>query len=118
MNMDNIISNQGSSDIWSPLKRRWLILILCAFLFILSQFYRVSNAIIAPQLQKELAISNEALGILGAIFFYAFAFVQIPLGLFLDRVGARLIMTVLTIVGSIGAVLRGEPSWVWAWPGT
>jgi len=103
--MDNMSSNQDSSSAWTPSTRRWLVLTLCSFLFILSQFYRVSNAIIAPQLQKELSISSEVLGILGAAFFYAFAIAQIPLGLFLDRIGARLIMTCLTIVGSIGAII-------------
>jgi len=103
--MDNISSNQDSSRSWTPSTRRWLVLALCSLLFIFSQFYRVSNAIIAPQLQKELAISSEGLGILGAAFFYAFAIAQIPLGLFLDRIGARLIMTALTIVGSIGALI-------------
>ena len=103
--MDNISSNQDSSRTWTPSTRRWLVLALCSLLFIFSQFYRVSNAIIAPQLQKELAISSEGLGILGAVFFYAFAIAQIPLGLFLDRIGARLIMTALTIVGSIGALI-------------
>ena len=103
--MDTINSNQDSSNTWTPLTRRWLILTFCAFLFILSQFYRVSTAVIAPQLQKELAVSSEGLGILGAVFFYAFAIAQIPLGLFLDRIGARLIMTVLSIVGSIGAAI-------------
>jgi sugar phosphate permease len=103
--MDNISLNLGSSNTWTPSRKRWLVLILCSLLFIFSQFYRVSNAIIAPQLQKELAVSSEGLGLLGAAFFYAFAMAQIPLGLFLDRIGARLIMTVLTIIGSIGAAI-------------
>jgi nitrate/nitrite transporter NarK len=103
--MENMNSIQASRDTWTPSSRRWLVLTLCSLLFILSQFYRVSNAIIAPRLQLDLSISSEALGILGAVFFYSFAFVQIPLGLLLDRIGARLIMTVLSIIGAIGAFL-------------
>ena len=86
-------SNENLINTWTPSTRRWLVLVLCSLLFILSQFYRVSNAIIAPQLQKDLSMSSEALGVLGATFFYAFAIAQIPLGLLLDRIGARLIMT-------------------------
>jgi sugar phosphate permease len=103
--MDNVSLKKDSSGKWTPSKKRWLVLILCSLLFILSQFYRVSSAIIAPLLQKELDISSEALGMLGATFFYAFAIAQIPLGLFLDRIGARLIMTVLTLVGAIGSFI-------------
>jgi len=80
---------------------------LCAALFFWSMFFRASNAIIAPQLQKNLSLTPEKLGILSAWFFYAFAFTQVPIALLLDRLGARRIMTVLTLVGSLGAVIFG-----------
>ncbi|RLA93618.1 MAG: thiamine biosynthesis protein ThiF, partial [Deltaproteobacteria bacterium] len=87
----------------SPPLRRWVVFCLCAVLFICSQFYRVSNAIIAPQLQRDLGLSPESLGLLTALFFYTFALVQLPLGPCLDRIGARRSMAALTIVGSVGA---------------
>lgn len=85
--------------------RHLLLFSLCSLLFFCSQFYRATNAIIAPQLQANLSLTPESLGILSASFFYAFAFTQIPLALLLDRLGARLIMTVLTLAGSLGACL-------------
>jgi len=84
-------------------RRRWVIFALCSLLFISSQFYRVSNAIIAPQLQADFSITSEQLGLLSAAFFYAFAFAQIPLALLLDRLGARIIMAALSMVGAMGA---------------
>ncbi len=85
--------------------RRWLILGLCCLLFVCTQFYRVSNAIIAPDLQRDLMVSAAQLGTLNAAFFYFFALMQLPLGLLLDRFGARLTITVLGLAGSIGAWL-------------
>lgn len=82
---------------------RWIVFCLSASLFILSQFYRVSNAVIAPELQLELNLSPEELGLLSAAFFYAFALAQVPLGLLIDRVGARRAMTALTVIGAAGA---------------
>lgn len=82
---------------------RWVVLALGAFLFIFSQFYRASNAVIAPRLQADLSLSAESLGLLSAVFFYVFAAAQIPLGLYLDRLGARWTMTVLNLVGACGA---------------
>jgi nitrate/nitrite transporter NarK len=82
-----------------------MLFVLCSALFFCSQFFRASNAIIAPQLQQDLALTPETLGLLSASFFYAFAFTQIPLALFLDRLGARVIMTVLTLVSSLGACI-------------
>ena len=85
--------------------RRWLILLLCALLFICSQFLRVSNAIIAPMLKEDLALSSESLGVLSAMFFYVFAAAQIPIGICLDRFGSRRTMTVLSVIGTIGVLV-------------
>jgi sugar phosphate permease len=84
---------------------RWVIFGACTPLFVCSQFYRVANAIVAPDLHRELGLSSEALGTLSAAFFYAFAATQIPLALALDRVGARASMALLSLVGAAGAVV-------------
>ena len=89
---------------------RWAVLGLSAQLFACSQFYRVSSAVVAPQLQAELGLSAEALGGLSAAFFYAFAAAQIPLALCLDRLGARRTMTILSLVGAAGAVVFATSS--------
>ena len=86
-------------------RKRWLVLTLSSLLFICSQFYRVSNAIIAPQLQMDLSLSAETLGLLSAVFFYAFALTQIPLGFSLDRLGARLSMAFLSVTGATGSII-------------
>lgn len=72
-------------------------------IFVLSQFYRASAALISPTLMKEFQIGAEKLGLLGAFFFYAFAISQIPMGVFLDRWGPRVVMTVLSAIGAFGA---------------
>jgi nitrate/nitrite transporter NarK len=77
----------------------------CAPLFVCSQFYRVANAVVAPSLQRDLALGSEALGALSAAFFYAFAAAQLPLALVLDRFGARVCMTALSLLGAGGALV-------------
>mgnify|MGYP003925771077 CR=1 FL=1 len=84
--------------------RRWMVFFLCASLFVCSQFHRVSNAVIALDLSRDLGISAESLGALTAAFFYSFAAMQIPLAMFLDRVGGRASMGFLSILGSAGVV--------------
>jgi sugar phosphate permease len=86
---------------------RWVVFGACTPLFVCSQFFRVANAIVAPQLQAELGLDSEALGGLSAAFFYAFAAMQIPLALVLDRIGARAVMAALTLTGAAGAVVFG-----------
>jgi len=85
--------------------RRWLIFGIACSLFFLSQFYRVSNAVIAPQLLSDLSVDTRGLSLISASFFYAFALTQIPISLLLDKIGPRSMMTTLSAVGIFGAVI-------------
>jgi sugar phosphate permease len=85
--------------------KRWLIFSIACSLFFLSQFYRVSNAVIAPQLLSDLSIDTRGLGLISASFFYAFALTQIPISLLLDKIGPRIMMTTLSAIGIFGAVI-------------
>jgi len=85
--------------------RRWLILIVAGTLFILSQFYRSSVAIITPNLIQDLNLGAWELSTVSASFFYAFALMQIPVGIFLDSIGPRLTMTLLTLTAVGGAFI-------------
>jgi MFS family permease len=66
-------------------------------------FYRVSNAVIAPNLAKDLNLDTEMLGVLGGALFYSFALLQIPMGILLDRIGPRIVITVFSLIGASGA---------------
>jgi nitrate/nitrite transporter NarK len=85
--------------------RAWAVFILASFAFFLSQFYRAANAVISPELLVDLALDTKGLGLLSAWFFYAFAVTQIPITLFLDRVGPRRMMSGLMLVGIAGALV-------------
>ena len=87
------------------MSRRWPIFAISTTLFFLSQFYRVSNAVIAPKLIQDLSLDTAGLGLISASFFYAFALTQIPISLFLDKIGPRNLMTVLSAIGILGALV-------------
>ncbi|MBW1723247.1 MAG: MFS transporter [Deltaproteobacteria bacterium] len=84
---------------------RWFVFGIASSNFFLSQFYRASNAVIAPQLIRDLSLSTEELGLLSAAFFYAFALTQIPISMTLDRIGPRRLMTGLSLLGIAGALI-------------
>lgn len=73
--------------------------------YVLSQFYRVSNAVIAPELMSELSVSPEAMGALTGLFFLTFAAAQIPAGILLDRFGPRLTMSLMLLIAVAGAAI-------------
>jgi sugar phosphate permease len=85
------------------MSKAWGVFTLASANFFLSQFYRSTNAVIAPQLLRDLSLSTEDLGLLSAAFFYAFGLAQIPITVLLDRVGARRMMTGFSLVGVAGA---------------
>jgi sugar phosphate permease len=86
------------------MSKAWGVFFLASANFFLSQFYRSTNAVIAPQLLRDLSLNTEDLGLLSAAFFYAFGLAQIPITLFLDRIGARRMMAGFSLVGVAGAL--------------
>jgi MFS family permease len=93
----------GPSSATAAGRTRWVV---CAItpLVILSQFFRSSNAVIAPGLMSDLDLSAEDIGVLSSAFFFVFAAMQIPLGVLLDRFGARLILSVLVLLAVAGSL--------------
>ena len=85
-------------------------LVLTVFLpfaggYYLSYLYRSINALIAPQLTKEFALSASDLGFMTAVYFLTFAVFQVPLGILLDRFGPRRVNSSLLLIAGIGALL-------------
>jgi sugar phosphate permease len=58
-----------------------------AFGYLLTHLFRVVNAVAGPAISADLGIDTAALGFLTSVYFLAFASMQLPLGLLLDRYG-------------------------------
>ena len=81
-----------------------MLAVLCAA-FMASQFFRVSNAVIAPELMRALSISSEAMGAITGAYFFAFGIMQIPTGMLLDRFGPRRTMSGLFVIAACGSAV-------------
>lgn len=104
----------GTADVaYDSFQRQawWIFVVLCAG-FVASQFYRVSNAVIAPELMRTLSIPPESMGVITGIYFLVFAAAQLPAGVLLDRFGPRRTMSglfILAVAGSaVFALAQGE----------
>ncbi|MDR7523792.1 MAG: MFS transporter [Armatimonadota bacterium] len=75
--------------------------------YFLSQFFRSTNAVIAPNLAQEFALDASRLGLMTGLFFAAFAAVQLPLGRALDRYGPRRVTPVLMTAAAAGSLVFG-----------
>lgn len=71
----------------------------------LSQFFRVSNSVIAPDLVRDLNLSARQLGWAGSAFFFALFAVQLPVGLLFDRYGARRTVSSVSMLAVAGAIM-------------
>ncbi|MCK4609381.1 MAG: MFS transporter, partial [Gammaproteobacteria bacterium] len=73
--------------------------------FFLTSIFRTINAVQAPALTHSLSLSTIGLGILSAAYFLSYGLFQIPLGILLDRFGARKIQTVLLCLAGFAIIL-------------
>ena len=71
----------------------------------LSSMLRNVNAVLAPDLLKAMALTPGQLGLLTSAFFFAFALVQLPVGIALDRYGPRKVQLALMLFAALGALL-------------
>lgn len=73
--------------------------------YFLSYLLRSVNALLSPELLRELHLSASDLGLLTSAYLLAFALAQIPIGVALDRYGPRRVESVLMLVAAAGAAL-------------
>lgn len=73
--------------------------------YYLSYLLRTVNAVIAPELTRELTLTAADLGLLTSAYLLTFAAFQIPLGLLLDRYGPRRVEAGLLLVAAAGTLL-------------
>lgn len=73
--------------------------------YVLSYLLRNANAVIAPELTRDLGISSADLGLLTSAYLLAFGSFQLPLGILLDRYGPRRVESGLLVVAAAGSAL-------------
>lgn len=71
--------------------------------YFLSYLLRNVNAVIAPELTRELGVSAADLGLLTSAYLLAFSAFQLPLGVLLDRYGPRRVEAALLLVAAAGS---------------
>ena len=82
----------------------WLVWTLAALFVVFNYVYQYAPNVIAEDLSKSFGVSAGALGNIAAAFLYAYAFLQIPVGLIVDRYGTRWPMVMAIAVAGMGAI--------------
>lgn len=83
----------------------WLIWGLGATLFCYGFFQRVAPSVMIDPLMRDFAVSGAVLGNLSAFYFYAYASLQIPVGLMVDRWGPRRMLAFGATLCALGTLV-------------
>jgi predicted MFS family arabinose efflux permease len=89
----------------TPGRTAWTLLLALTAAFALSQAFRTMAAIMAPPLQRELGLSPQQLGIFAGTFHFAFASLQLFMGMGIDVWGPRRTVLAVFPLATIGSLL-------------
>lgn len=82
------------------------VLVAAIAVTIASQFFRASTSTLGPELIEDLSLSPQGLGLANSAFFIALLASQIPIGMAFDRWGPRRVVTALSVLTVLGALLH------------
>jgi len=89
---------------------RWIAYSTWSFvtLFLFYQYFlRIFPTVMVSNLMEAFSVTASHLGVLSAFFFYAYAPMQIPVGLLLDHFGPRRLLTFASFACGVGSLFFG-----------
>jgi len=89
----------------SPLPRIVLhVMVPFAAGYVMVWLLRSVNAVVAPDLVRDLGLTASGLGLLTSAYFFTYAAMQLPVGLLLDRYGPRRTQSGLFLIAALGCI--------------
>lgn len=89
------------------LKFAWLIWGLAAAFYFSDYLARVAPGVMHKYLQMDFGINEAGFGILTASFYVPYIFMQIPVGLTVDRLSIRWLLTIMSLLTALGCCVFG-----------
>lgn len=86
-------------------KYRWVVFVSVLFTYFLIVSQRTAPGLISDQLMKDFSISASTIGLLTSIQFFAYAGLQIPIGIFSDRFGPNFFLVIGALLNGIGTLV-------------
>jgi sugar phosphate permease len=86
---------------------RWTVVIWLLIGGIINYLDRTNLSIAAPEMIKELHLTNTEIGLMGTVFSWTYAVMQLPSGWLIDRFGAKKVFSIAVIWWSFATALTG-----------
>jgi len=90
---------------YAPLRLALSMWGLAAAFYLYGFFQRVAPAALAQDLMRDFGLTAAALGNLSAFYFYAYAVMQLPTGLLVDRYGPTRLLLIGALMAGLGSLL-------------
>lgn len=87
------------------LRKGILFLILVGTAYGMANFHRTSMSILSPYLIDNMGLDTAQVGLLGAVIFYTYGASQIPIGVFSEKYGAKVVVRVCAFLMVIGNLM-------------
>lgn len=89
------------------LRYRWFIVITLSMAYLFVYFHRLSLSVVADRLIHDFDSTASVIGLLGSLYFYCYAVMQLPAGLLSDSIGPRKTVTLFLLIAALGSILFG-----------
>jgi MFS family permease len=76
-----------------------------AIFFLYAFVQRVAPSVMVDDLMRDFGVGAGAIGHLSAFYFYAYVAVQLPVGVLMDRIGPRRLMSAAALIAALGSVI-------------
>lgn len=92
---------------------KWFIWALAAFFYFYEYALRVSPSVMVHELMQAFHVDATALGLLSAFYYYAYAPMQLPVGILIDRFGAKRLLSLASLICAAGILYFGVSTHIW-----
>lgn len=86
----------------------WLVWGIAGLFYLYEMVLRVSPSVMTHELIQDFGVTPAALGVLASFYYYAYVILQIPCGLFVDKLGPRKIISFSAVLCVVGTFLFAE----------
>ncbi len=105
--MDNqqSISNELDDGLTRSALGGWALWLIAALFYAYEFIHRVVPSILTSELREAFNVNEHQLGLIGAMYFYAYAAFQLPAGILVDKYGAKRLLVIASTVLTLGSFL-------------
>lgn len=87
--------------------KKWIIFLAVSLAYVLVYFHRFCAGVVAQDMMIDLSAGGTLIGLLGALYFYPYALMQLPAGVLSDTIGSRKTITIFLFFAVAGSLVMG-----------